>query len=493
MQPKELPFRPSLEQYKKQAKDLLHSHQSGDPGALARIKRHHPRLGKLPEAELRTAKFALTGAQLIVAREHGFESWPAFAKHIEARNQRTSADPIWRSAENSVIAGDVATLERLLREHEDMFRDRQPPSFGSGGLRPDYSGGDARTIVARNHHFESWVRFEEHKEALKIEKSAVAQFEAAVDAIAGGGLAALKRLLRDNPAVIRARSTRKHRATLLHYVGANGVEYFRQKTPKNAVTIAKVLLKAGAAVDAEAEIYGGSTALGLVATSIHPLQAGVQNALIETLLSYGASIDGGFGGANSGGYTHGAVNGCLGNGRGEAAELLARRGARLDLAGAAGVGRLDLVKGFFDVDGALKADVASEQLKTAFAWACQYGRTGVVEFLLQKGFEAGAKLVRHGETGLHWAAHGGHLDIVKLLLARNAPVGVKDETWGGTPLGWALHGWSDLRPAIGARRYDRVAALLVSAGSEVEPEWLASEKLRADPRMLAALRRETPR
>ncbi len=371
MQPKELPPRPSLEQYKKQAKDLLHSHQSGDRGALARIKRHHPRVGKLPEAELRTAKLALAGAQLIVAREHGFESWPAFAKHIQARSQTSPADPIWRSAENAVIAGDVAALERLLREHEDMFRRRQPPSFGPGGLRPDYSGGDARSIVVRNHHFENWVRFEEYKEALKIEKSAVAQFEAAADAIAGGGVAALKKLLRDNPGMIRARSTRQHRSTLLHYAGANGVEYFRQKTPKNAVTIAKVLLQAGAAVDAEAEIYGGSTALGLVATSIHPLQAGVQNALIETLLSYGASIDGGFGAANAGGYTHGAVNGCLGNGRGEAAELLAGRGARLDLAGAAGVGRLDLVEGFFDVDGALKADVAAERLNTDCGWACR--------------------------------------------------------------------------------------------------------------------------
>src|SRR5579863_1046272 len=105
MQPKELPPRPSLEQYKKQAKDLLHSHQSGDRGALARIERHHPRLAKLPNAELRTANLALAGAQLIVAREHGFESWPAFAKHIQARSQPSPADPIWRSAENAVIAG----------------------------------------------------------------------------------------------------------------------------------------------------------------------------------------------------------------------------------------------------------------------------------------------------------------------------------------------------------------------------------------------------
>ena len=56
----------------------------------------------------------------------------------------------------------------------------------------------------------------------------------------------LKKLLREDPELIRARSTREHRATLLHYVSANGVESYRQKTPKNIVRITKLLLDAGA-------------------------------------------------------------------------------------------------------------------------------------------------------------------------------------------------------------------------------------------------------
>src|SRR5687767_9692458 len=44
--------------------------------------------------------------------------------------------------------------------------------------------------------------------------------------------------------------------TLLHYLGANGVEPFRQHTPKNAVEIVAVLLDAGADVNAEAQMYG---------------------------------------------------------------------------------------------------------------------------------------------------------------------------------------------------------------------------------------------
>src|SRR4030088_3303604 len=49
-----------------------------------------------------------------------------------------------------------------------------------------------------------------------------------------------------------------------------------------------------------------------------------------------------------------AVLGCLANGRGEAAAFLADRGAELTLVSAAGVGRLDVVKGYFDDEGALK-------------------------------------------------------------------------------------------------------------------------------------------
>jgi len=71
------------------------------------------------------------------------------------------------------------------------------------------------------------------------------------------------------------RSTRDHHSTLLHYVSANGVEDFRQKTPPNIVEITNLLLDAGAEVDAESDAYGGGcTTLGLVATSVHPEQAG---------------------------------------------------------------------------------------------------------------------------------------------------------------------------------------------------------------------------
>ena len=480
MSAKEVPAHPNLEQYKKQAKDLVKARKSGDPEALRRIRQVHPRLGKLSNSEFQSSKFVLADAQFIIAREHGFESWPRFAKHLASLTRESSSASLWESAKNAVITGDVSTLERLLRENPQLFGQEQPPAYVPSGPGPRYADADARTIIAREHDYESFDEFARHLEALNRKNSLVSQFESAVDAIISGDLAILERLLRLNPALIRARSTRKHHATLLHYVGANGVEGFRQKTPANAVKVVEMLLKAGAEVDAVAEMYGGSTTLGLVATSIHPWLAGVQDALMEILLDHGAAIDQ----PGTAGNGHSAVNGCLANGRLQAAEFLAARGAPLDLEGAAGVGRLDVVRSFFNEDGSLKANATTAQMKSGFNWACEYGRTGVVDFLLQKGVDVGER--HHGETGLHWAAYGGNLDVVKLLLDRKAPVDVKDERFGGTPLGWALYGWQEgVRAARG--HYDKVVALLVSAGATVDPAWLTDEKVRADPEMLAAL------
>jgi ankyrin repeat protein len=93
MSDKQLPARPNLEQYKNQAKDLLHSHRAADPDALNRIKRHHPTLHKLSLTEIVSATFTLADAQLVLAREHSFESWPKFAAHIETlRLIRSVAD-----------------------------------------------------------------------------------------------------------------------------------------------------------------------------------------------------------------------------------------------------------------------------------------------------------------------------------------------------------------------------------------------------------------
>ena len=348
-----------------------------------------------------------------------------------------------------------------------------------GGAAPTLT--KAQFQIAREHGFASWPRFAKHVDALTRARSPISRFEHTVDAIVAGDAQKVARLLREDPKLVRARSTRDHNSTLLHYVSANGVEGFRQRTPKNILAIARMLLDTGADVDAESEAYGGgATALNLAATSIHPAIAGVQNELLQLLLDRGATIDGG------------DVVSCLRNGRGPAAEYLAERGARLDLEGAAGVGRLDIVQGFFNRDGILKPTATRQQMADGFAWACGFGKTHVVDFLLQHGMDVAAKLQHHGQTGLHGAAGGGYVDTVQLLLRRHAPVDMRDDSFGGTPIGWALYGWSMGETPDPRADYYEVVALLVAAGVPVNPDSLHAsdafaQKVRADVRMYAAL------
>ena len=327
---------------------------------------------------------------------------------------------------------------------------------------------NAHVVIARSHGFENWSRFSKYLKALQQKSSAVARFESAADAIIEGDLAKLKRLLRANPALVRARSAREHGATLLHYVSANGVEGFRQKTPTNIVAVAELLLNAGAEVDAEADVYGGgATTLGLVATSIHPYRAGVQNELIDILLKHGAEIDH----RTSAGNRQSSVQGALANGRVEAAEYLAARGARLSLEAAVGVGRLDVVKRFFNDDGTRKAKTSHKQVQSAFLTACGSRRNNVVEFLLQKGVDLNDG-GGDGQTPLHCAVIGGHLETVKLLLKFNPPLEAKN-IYGGTVLGQTL--WSAAHggdPKI----FSEIIETLIAAGAEVPPRHVPVNK-----------------
>ena len=354
-------------------------------------------------------------------------------------------------------------IDRWVNQLEEYARRQMNPSVISGGAGavPSYPCRvtDAQFVIARSHGFSGWPKFVKHLDGLAHKTSPTAAFEAAADAIVSGDIVRLKELLEKNSTLVRMRSMRDHRATLLHYVSANGVEGYRQRTPKNAFKVAELLLKTGAEVDAEADVYGGgATTLGLVATSLHPHLAGVQIQLMQLLLDHGAQLDS----ENSSGNKQTAVLACLANGRFEAAVYLAEKGARLDLESAAGLGRLDIVRNYFDERGKLKRPATKKQLQSAFLHACGWGRNSVVEFLLTKGVDVGIKSGDR-QTALHWAAIGGQLDTMKLLLKYNPPLEAKNE-YGGTVLGQTL--WSAAHggdPAL----YAGIIETLIGAGAKV--------------------------
>ncbi len=293
---------------------------------------------------------------------------------------------------------------------------------------------DARMALARWYDFDDWAALE----ALVTDADA-RSFELAVDAVVSGDLTALTELLRREPDLVKARSRRvthfnpkRHGAMLLHYVAANGVEGYRQKTPPNAVAVARVLLEAGAQADGLADLYGGEcTTLALLVSSAHPAKAGLQVALVDTLVDAGASIE-----ALGTGNWRSPLWTALVFGYGEAAEALIRRGARVDrLAVAAGMGMVAKTALYLDAADA-------EERHRAVALAAQTGQTETLRMLI----DAGVDLNRYNPEGmhshstpLHQAVCAGQIATVRMLVDAGARIDVKDRSYRGTPLGWAEH------------------------------------------------------
>lgn len=138
---------------------------------------------------------------------------------------------------------------------------------------------DCHDAIAQEHGFENWKKLST-RSALYYNPI----FENAVNQLLAGNTQELKTTLTNNPNLVHERSSYGHQATLLHYVGSNGVEFWRQKVPLNLEGITKLLLEFGADKKATMPIYGGHfTTFELLSTSAHPFKAGIADGMIKIL------------------------------------------------------------------------------------------------------------------------------------------------------------------------------------------------------------------
>jgi hypothetical protein len=150
-----LPQRPDAGQLRRLAKELRAAARAGDPGAVQRLRNH---------VDADPATVSLSAAQLVVAREYGFASWPRLMEHLEARRlpvlsglspRRAVAASALDDGKTVVLAGRVTSI---VSDAEDGGRVRLTvvPVMGADpGEAPDQREvvvscrGDARVRTVR--------------------------------------------------------------------------------------------------------------------------------------------------------------------------------------------------------------------------------------------------------------------------------------------------------------------------------------------------------
>jgi hypothetical protein len=94
----DMPDRPHLDSFRRQARALQRAVRAGDADAVARLASHHP--GGVPGD---VSGVRLSAAQLVVAREYGFASWPQLVRYLE-----TVAEHNWETGLGAKPATDPA-------------------------------------------------------------------------------------------------------------------------------------------------------------------------------------------------------------------------------------------------------------------------------------------------------------------------------------------------------------------------------------------------
>ncbi len=236
----------NLRQLKNQAKDLCRACVEGDLSALSRVGQSHPKFSGLTQAEIAAGGIVLADAQLVIARELGFDSWPKLKKYFES-----AAQPATNMHELVMLNNVQAMQETVARDPDSVNQ------LSESGLPPLYTAA-----LFRNQQAIDFL----------LEHGAVVDIFACAYL---GKVADAEVLLEQNPELVRA--TTRDGMTALHYAARAAYK-----------DVVDVLLHYQS--DVNARDSRGTTAL-MEACHAGPWKSEPAEDIIQRLLDRGAQID----------------------------------------------------------------------------------------------------------------------------------------------------------------------------------------------------------
>ena len=463
----------NLEQQHKLAKDLLRAARGGDASALARIQ------AVRPDSASAARPLQLADAQLAIAREGGFESWPKLVADFHEQDFTVFA--------SAVQEGDTARVRQQLAL--DHVRARvNDPAFSFGRRAAHIAGRNQELLTVlldagadpnlksewENGPYTVLDHADEQTARYLISRGASLTPNVAARL---GWFEELKRFIEADPALVHARGgdgqQPLHEAKTVeiadylldHGAGIDVPCIDHKTTPAQYALVdrpdvCRRLLERGARPDIYMAARLGDVALATRLLDADPecVSARIHEpgyAPVPPLHTYCWTL--GFGRSPhdiAARFEHPEIR----------ALLTSRSPARVRLLNAFMAGNEQAARAEVDADPSLVASMSRED-HGKLAIAIFFEHYAAAEVMLTLGFDPAAPGI-DGGTALHAACWVGHVRLVERLIAHGGvPLDARDPTHGSTPLGWTAFG-SVHRRAKEAD-YPAVAQRLVAAGADI--------------------------
>jgi len=487
-----LPERPDLNQLRRQAKELRDAARRGDPGAVERFAR---RYASAPQPAV-----TLAAAQMVIARELGFSSWPRLKAAVEARAT---------TPERRAGAFVAASVEGRMREAVTILG--TAPDVARYSLEAAAVLGDSEQVGERlAADPAAAVAFDDVRGWPPLLYACYSGWHR-IDRGRAAGMAAVVRLLLDAGASPNTNNGARqgYRSALQGSVELNNPDVVRVLLEAGADPdlgrpigaaagqrdhrCLELLLAHGARVVAGTWTVGAAVhaddahAVSLLLEALDVATGAAAREATETLPDAAAEASPGVvtallaAGADPAAYDGDrgltAVRRAVRAGRPEAAALLVSSGASDD---STDIDRF--------IGACLRADRPSaEQLlaahpdllarltdddSAAVVEAAGSASVAAVALMLDLGFSPDARN-GFGEQPLHDAAYVGNADMVRLLIDAGADIDGRDARFGSTPLTFATVGSRECAGQPGD--WTGVVRSLVDGGASRDGVWISSK------------------